>query len=163
MQSSSQPHLEIGIPTRGKNSLDKPISLSSSKNFLKEKHSRDEQLEPLKLIFDKIDLLRETIEEIKEDIKTRHELNHEFLIQIDKQIKKLEEELQNLKLYSLGNNQSHGANSKRIQIEKELHELNKEKRDRIYSYFKDTVELKEKLRKVLLEYQSLLNMKEMIS
>ncbi|MFX1517258.1 MAG: hypothetical protein ACFFC6_13220 [Promethearchaeota archaeon] len=110
---------------------------------------------------DKIELIKQAITEIISEMKTRQALNRVFIHRIDSIIDNFTHELNELKHWTLGNNAS--IETRRIHLEKELLQLEKEKRSNNLSCWKDLLWLKKDLREAVIEYKSLTRMKIILS
>lgn len=126
-------------------------------------HKADEEaLESEEFFFsDKIELIKQAITETISEMKIRQELNSVFIQLIDSKINNFLHELRELKHWTLGNNAS--IEARRIHLEKELLQLEKEKRINNLSCWKDLLWLKKDLREAVSEYKSLMRMKSILS
>lgn len=122
----------------------------------------NEALESEEFFFsDKIELIKQAITETIFEMKTRQGLNSVFIQLIDSKIDNFLHELRELKHWTLGNNPS--IEARRIHLEKELLQLEKEKRINNLSCWKDLLWLKKDLREAVSEYKSLMRMKNVLS
>jgi hypothetical protein len=111
--------------------------------------------------FDKIEVIRQAIVETISEMKSRGKLNQLFILGIDSKITNLLHDLEELKHWSLGNNPS--IESRRIHLEKEILQLEKEKRINNLHCWRDLLLLKKDLREALQEYKSLMRFREILS
>jgi hypothetical protein len=121
------------------------------------RHLESEEL----FFFDKIDLIRQAILETISEMKNRRKLNQLFILGIDSKLVGLLHNLEELKHWSLGNNAS--IETRRIHLEKEVLQLEKEKRINNLNCWRDLLLLKKDLREALGEYKSLMRFKEIVS
>jgi hypothetical protein len=111
--------------------------------------------------FDKIEKIKQVIIETISEMKSRQQLNEFFIQGIDTKIANFLHELDELKHWSLGNNPS--IETRRIHLEKELLQLEKEKRINNLTCWRDLLLLKKELRDALSEYKTLIKFKEIFS
>ncbi len=111
--------------------------------------------------FDKIERIRQVIVETIFEMKNRQRLNESFIQGIDSKIANMLHELKELKHWSLGNNPS--IETRRIHLEKEVLQLEKEKRINNLNCWRDLLLLKKDLREALSEYKTLMRFKEILS
>jgi hypothetical protein len=109
----------------------------------------------------KLAILQEAIEEINKELDTRLEISRGFDEEIDCKIEKLEFELKELKSWWLGHNMQ-AVELRRRGLEQDLLTLKKEKRSESLRAWEDIDALKKRRRELLMEYQHLINTKQMV-
>jgi hypothetical protein len=110
---------------------------------------------------DKIERVTQAITETIFEMKNRQRLNESFIQGIDSKMANLLHELDELKHWSLGNNAS--IETRRIHLEKEVLQLEKEKRINNLNCWRDILLLKKDLREALGEYKTLTRFKKILS
>ena len=136
-----------------------PGEIDYSETFFKTDKCHPESADDFFL--DKMELNRQVIVETIAEIKTRQRLNSLFIQGIDSKIANMLHELDKLKHWSLGNNPS--IETRRIHLEKEILQLEKEKRVNNLNCWRDLLLLKKDLREALGEYKTLMRFKEILS
>lgn len=111
--------------------------------------------------FDKIEKIKQVIIETISEMKNRQRLNELFIQGIDTKMANFLHQLEELKHWSLGNNPS--IETRRIHLEKEVLQLEKEKRINNLTCWRDLLLLKKELREALSEYKTLIKFKEVFS
>jgi len=110
---------------------------------------------------DKVERIKQVILETISEMKSRQRLNEFFIQGIDSKVASFLHDLDELKHWSLGNNPS--IETRRIHLEKEVLQLEKEKRINNLNCWRDLLLLKKDLREALSEYKSLMRFKEILS
>lgn len=109
---------------------------------------------------DKAKVLKEEIEKINLDMEIRKKIHRTVLDDICKGVKEIRRLLQEISLYSPGT--KHSIDIRRLDLEREIMSLGKEKRMTKLSLWKDLVFLRRELRETIFEYQALQRMSELV-
>lgn len=109
---------------------------------------------------DKARVLKEEIEKINQDMEIRKKIQRKSQEDICKDVKEVRRLLHELSLYSPGT--KHSIDVRRLDLERELIGLGKEKRLAKLSLWKDIVFLRRELREIVFEYQALKRMGELV-
>jgi hypothetical protein len=118
-------------------------------------------IEPFDVYFsDKIDSLRDSIQQVSTEITTRHEFAYKFLYQIDYQIRECASSLAEFRHWGLGYNT--GVDKKRNHLERMLADLRKERRATELRCWEDIVALRKDLRDTLTEYKDIIRRGRML-
>ncbi|MCI0330711.1 MAG: hypothetical protein L0196_07140 [candidate division Zixibacteria bacterium] len=102
---------------------------------------------------DKLALLNEFIEQLTNDIRSRRNLNKMFLKELNKEIRTIQDGIEELKHWTLGNSQV--IETRRLALETELLRLSELKRTWLAGAWKDIQFLKRQLRHFQSEQRSL--------
>ncbi|RLF47185.1 MAG: hypothetical protein DRN29_03195 [Thermoplasmata archaeon] len=113
---------------------------------------RDDELSKLlkRILFEESELLAEWIREIGEEIENRRKLGAKILSQIKEDKERIYPELYKIP-WEAGYKPS--ADERKSNLEHELLDLHKEERLQKWRLWRNTVDLKRELRKLLLEYK----------
>ena len=112
-----------------------------------------------KLLFEESDLIAEWIEEIKGEIERRENLGKQLLAQIEKDKERIYPELYKIP-WETGYKGS--ADERKIQLERELIELHREEREQRWRIWKNTIDLKRELMRLLMEYKRSMRIKKLM-
>lgn len=122
--------------------------------------SRDSGIFPTHFLLQKLDTLKDNIQEVKTQLEARQQNSEAFEKQIDSDIKKIGFLLGELNdHWGLGNSPS--IELRRMHLERELNLLRNQKRLTIVNAWKDIVWLKKYLRELVREYHSLVRVREL--
>jgi len=117
--------------------------------------------EPLDVYFgEKLSSLRDTIDQISEEITTRHDFASNFLYQIDYQIRECAFSLSEFNSWGIGYNT--GVDKKRNHLERMLNDLRKERRATELRCWEDIVAIRKDMRETLTEYKGILRRGSML-
>ena len=117
--------------------------------------------EPLDIYFgEKLNSLRDTIDQISQENTTRHEFANSFLYQIDYQIRECAFSLSEFHSWGIGYNT--GVDKKRNHLERMLNDLRKERRATELRCWEDIVALRKDMREALTEYKDILRRGSML-
>lgn len=118
-------------------------------------------VEPFDVYFsEKLSSLKATIDQISEEITTRHEFTDSFLYQIDYQIRECAFSLAEFNSWGVGYNT--GVDKKRNHLERMLNDLRKERRATELRCWEDIVALRKDMREALTEYKEIVRRGEML-
>lgn len=109
----------------------------------------------------KLGILAEAIEELNLDIREREQISRQVREATDRDAFVLEFQLKELKRWSLGAADSVAA--RRLGLERELFDLRQQKRSEEIKQWSDISSLKRKRRDLIMEYQSLVKIREAIA
>jgi len=112
-----------------------------------------------KLLFEESDLIAEWIEEIKGEIERRENLGKQLLAQIEKDKERIYPELYKIP-WETGYKGS--ADERKIQLERELIELHREEREQRWRIWRNTIDLKRELMRLLMEYKRSMRIKKLM-
>lgn len=125
-----------------------------------ENHSRNPLRKLLeKLLSEESDLIAEWIEEIKGEIERRKKLGKQMLEQIEKDKERIYPELYKIP-WETGYKGS--ADERKTQLERELIELHREERNHRWRTWRNTIDLKRELMRLLMEYKRSMRIKKLI-
>ena len=125
-----------------------------------ENQSRDPLRKLLeKLLSEESDLLAGWIEEIKGEIERRKNLGKQLLAQIEKDKERIYPEL-----YKIPGETGYkgSADERKTQLERELIELHREEREQRCRLWKNTIDLKRELMRLLMEYKRSMRIKKLM-
>jgi len=118
-------------------------------------------IEPFDVYFsEKLSSLKDTIDQISEEMTTRHEFAGRFLYQIDYQIRECAFSLAEFNSWGVGYNT--GVDKKRNHLERMLNDLRKERRAAELRCWEDVVALRKDMREALAEYKEIVRRGEML-
>ena len=109
---------------------------------------------------DKARVLREEIEKINAEADERRRLHSEMKSMIEADLKEVKRLLSEISLYAPGT--KHSIDLRRIELEREMLSLRKERRLAEISLWKDLVLLRREMREIVFEYQALKRMAELV-
>jgi hypothetical protein len=109
---------------------------------------------------DKARVLREEIEKINGEAEERKRLHSEMKSMIEADLKEVKRLLADISLYAPGT--KHSIDLRRIELEREMLSLRKERRLAEISLWKDLVFLRREMREIVFEYQALKRMAELV-
>jgi len=109
---------------------------------------------------DKARVLREEIEKINAEADERRRLHSEMKSMIEADLKEVKRLLSEISLYAPGT--KHSIDLRRIELEREMLSLRKERRLAEISLWKDLVFLRREMREIVFEYQALRRMAELV-
>lgn len=109
---------------------------------------------------DKARVLREEIEKINAEADERRRLHSEMKSMIEADLKEVKRLLSEISLYAPGTKYS--IDLRRIELEREMLSLRKERRLAEISLWKDLVFLRREMREIVFEYQALKRMAELV-
>ena len=109
---------------------------------------------------DKARVLREEIEKINAEADERKRLHSEMKSMIEADLKEVKRLLAEISLYAPGTR--HSIDLRRIELEREMLSLRKERRLAEVSLWKDLVFLRREMREIVFEYQALKRMAELV-
>lgn len=112
------------------------------------------------ILFSDEELLRQCIEEVSKDIKSREELARKLLTKIEKNKTKVEPLLDEANTRAPGYKPS--INGRRTNLEKMLLDLKKEERLQLLNLFRNKTLLKKELRELLLKYNETSKFKDIL-
>lgn len=112
------------------------------------------------ILFSDEELLKECIEDVSEDIKSREELARKLLANVEKNKKKVEPLLDEAKTWAPGYKPS--INGRRTNLERMLLDLKREERLQLLNLFRNKTLLKKELRDLLLKYKEASRLKELL-
>ena len=101
-----------------------------------------------------------SVEKINLDVEIRKKIHRKSLVDICKDVKEVKRMLQELFLYSPGT--KHSIDIRRMDLERALIGLSKEKRITKLTLWKDLVFLRRELREILFEYSALQRISELV-
>lgn len=112
-------------------------------------------IEPFETYFsEKLNSLKDEIQQISTEITTRHDFTHKFLYEIDYQIREAAFSLSEFKFWGVGYN--NGVDKKRNHLERMLSDLRKERRSTELRCWEDIISLRKDLREALSEYKDII-------
>lgn len=109
----------------------------------------------------RLKILADAIKELNQDIKDREEKGNEVNNRLDEEISHLEFVLKDMEKFPIG--QVDLLETRRLGLEKELFGLRQQKRSEHIRVWSDISALKRKRRELIMEYESLLKTREMVS
>jgi len=102
-------------------------------------------------IEDKLRFLGESIDEVTTQLKNRHAQKHDFLKELDQTICEVQTAIYHLD--QMGDVHNNQMSRRRINLEKEIKALEKEKRTQELEHWRDTTALQKELRQLKKEYR----------
>ena len=124
-----------------------------------EGQNKDSLRKLFELLSEENHLIAEWIEEIKGEIERRKKLGKQMLEQIEKDKERIYPELYKIP-WETGYKGS--ADERKTQLERELIELHREEREQRWRIWKNTIDLKRELMRLLMEYKRSMRIKKLI-
>jgi len=132
-------------------------------NLYSDKTDSDNALvtEALGRIFSfRLQILKEPIDEINEEIRARDKLTAELSEEVDAKVRHLDFLLRDLDTWAMGHNDN--IENRRLFLMREMLNLEKEKRSERLRFWEDVVSLVNKRRDFITEYKSMKNIRAII-
>ena len=105
---------------------------------------------------DRLNYASRSVRELEQELYVRHKLHEQSVEQLDYQISRAALGLEQFKGWAVGYNR--GVDDKRIELERTLHDLRKEKRSWRVRLWDDVVRLRSELREKRQEYEAMLRL-----
>ena len=109
----------------------------------------------------RINLLEEAIKEVDQEMLAREQISRRILREIDSEIVVLEQQLEEISHWQIGQNES--VDARRLGLEREILAHKRERRDEIVRRWQDLSALVRRRRDLIMEREELKNLEKMLA